>query len=135
MKQKIPTLDELIERYVDSIQLRNPNIPISENGRNILKSAWEGKEKLLLRKVKEMEHEEHVFNTQNRRVDTRIVTFCTGVDILGFQTFTTHLVKFENSFKDPKRYKKEGSDFKSKLVASSQVNHIQEGFKSRVIPN
>ena len=134
MRKQIPPFEELINRYIASIVLRHPETEVNENFANVLAEAWKGKDKELYSKVKLMENNEVKINNLSKRIDVRQVEFATGVDCLGFPTFTTHYLKFENSFKDPKRYKKSGSDFKQKLIKAFQFNHIQNGFISRLLP-
>jgi len=90
MKQKIPTLDELIERFANCIQLKHPDVPVTENGKNLLKATWKGKEQRLYAKVKQMENEEIQFRNLKKRIEHRITEFQIGVDILGFPIYITH---------------------------------------------
>lgn len=122
-KQNIPPYDELIERYCNSIQLRNPERMIGEDFVKKMHAGWKGKEKELWSRVKELEINEHKVNLMLQKIDKRVVQFCTGVDFLGFPTYTTHIVKFENLTKDPKRYKKKGSTFSQKLISKTQLEH------------
>lgn len=134
MKTKIPHIEELMDRYVQSLGVRYPNLPIGENAKNRLIESWKGQEKKLYGIVKNLESEELAYNKEQRKIDKRVITFQTGVDILGFPTFTTHVVQFENNFRDPKRFKKQGSDSWQKFIKAFQFNHIHEGFKSRILP-
>lgn len=108
MKNKIPTLDELIDRFAKCIQLKNPNVPITENGKTFLKNAWKGKEQRLYSKVKQMENEEIQFQNLKKRIDHRITEFQIGVDILGFPIYITH----ENVFQTDvdQKYRKGSSN-------------------------
>lgn len=133
MKKLLPSLDELIDRLSVQIEHRHEGKKISGSEKQFLKEKWIGKEKRLLSEVKQLEINYVKHKNALRREETRVVTFCTGIDILGFQTFTTHLLRFENSYKDPKRFKKEGSDFNSVCTHSSQFDFIQNGFKTRLI--
>lgn len=133
MKSKIPHLDELVNRLAKQIENRHEGKTIGESEKLFLAEKWKGKEADLLRKVKKMEQEFISYQNSLKRHETRTVTFQTGVDVLGFPTFTSHLLRFENKFKDPKRYKKQGSDFSSRCIQSAQVDFIQNGFKTRVI--
>lgn len=90
MKTKIPSLDNLIERFSQSIQLKHPGVPITENGIALLKKAWKGKEERLYAKVKRMENEEVKFNNLKKRIDIRTMTTQIGADILGFPIYITH---------------------------------------------
>jgi len=134
MRKQLPPFEELINRFIASIIVRHPETEINETFANTLAEAWKGKDKQLYAQVKLMENNEVKINNLHKRIDIRQVEFSTGVDVLGFPTFTTHYVKFENSFKDPKRYKKQGSDFSTRLIKAFQFNHIQNGFVSRLLP-
>jgi len=90
MKKSIPSLDSLINRYHQSIQLRHPDVPIDSNGILFLKTKWRGQEAKLYKIVKEMENEEVKVNNQNKRIDHRTVTFQVGVDCLGFVKYYVH---------------------------------------------
>jgi len=133
-KQKLPSFEELIERYCNSIQLRNPNQEVGEVFRQKMIDAWRGKDKLLYDRIKEMEITEHKINVANKKIEKRVTTYQTGVDFLGFPTYTTHIVKFENLTRDPTRYKKEGSDFGQKLISKIQIDH-KEGINHAIAYN
>jgi len=133
MKTKIPPIDELVNRLANQIEFRHEGKTVSENEKLFLIEKWTGKESALLKNVKKMEQNHLANKNFEKRFETRVVTFATGVDCLGFPTFTSHLLRFENSYKDPKRYKKQGSDFESKIIQSAQVDFIQNGFKTRVL--
>lgn len=90
MKKKTPPFDELIERFTQSIQLKHPEVPITESGIKILKETWKGKEERLYAKVKQMENEEVKFNNLKRRIDHRIMETQIAVDVLGFPIYLTH---------------------------------------------
>jgi len=90
MKKSIPSLDSLIERYHQSIQLRHPDVPIDSNGVLFLKTKWKGHEAKLYKIVKEMENEEVKVNNQNKRIDHRIVEFQCGVSVLGEPVIFRH---------------------------------------------
>lgn len=129
-KQKLPPFEDLIERYCNSIQLRNPHQEVGEAFRQKMIGAWTGKDKLLYDRVKEMEITEHKINVSNNKVDRRVTTYQTGVDFLGFPTFVTHIAKFENITADPYRYKKQGSKFGQRLVEKFQIE-FKEGLNHR----
>lgn len=133
MKSKIPHLNELVNRLATQIENRHEGKTIGESEKLFLSEKWKGKESDLLRNVKRLEQEFISYQNSLKSHETRIVTFATGVDCLGFPTYTSHLLRFENSYKDPKRYKKQGSDFSSRCIQSAQVDFIQNGFKTRVI--
>lgn len=122
-KENLPSLEELIERYCNSIRLRHPEQDVGEEFSDRMKIAWKGKERELWQRVKELEINEHKVNVIMRKIDRRVITYQTGVDFLGFPTYTTHIVKFEKLTKDPKRYKKKGSDFGQKLTQNIQIDH------------
>ncbi len=90
MKNRIPSLDELIDRFTKCIQLKHPNTPITENGKTLLKETWKGKEQRLYAKVKNMENEEIQFQNLKKRIDHRIMETQFSVDILGFPIYITH---------------------------------------------
>jgi len=131
-KQKLPPFDELIERYCNSIQLRNPNKEVGTDFKQKMIDAWSGKDKLLYDRVKEMEITEHRVNLLEKKVDRRVTTFQCGVDVLGFPTFVTHIAKFENITADPYRYKKQGSKFGQRLIEKFQIE-FKEGLNHRVV--
>jgi hypothetical protein len=125
-KQKLPTFEELIERLYQSILLRHPGEPAGELLMKKLESAWSGKDKQLYEMVKQLEINEHKVNVINRKVDVRDATYQCGVDFLGFPIYVQHIVKFENVTRDPKRYRKKGSDFNQELKSATQVE-FKEG--------
>lgn len=135
MKKSIPSLDELVDRLATQIENRHEGKIVGKKEKLFLAEKWKGKEADLLRTVKKLEIAFVQYQNELKRHETRIVTFATGVDVLGFPTFTSHLLRFENAYKDPKRYKKQGSDFSSWCVQSAQVDFIQNGFKTRVVSN
>lgn len=90
-KKTIPPLKDLIDRYVKCIEFQNQDKPkITAEGKFYLKSQWLGKEEKLYKLVKDLEIK--VVQTKNltERFETRTCTFQTGVDVLGFPTFTVH---------------------------------------------
>ncbi len=124
--KKLPEFEDLIERLYQSVILRHPNSPSGEKLMEKLRIGWSGKHKELYQTVKQLEINEHKANVLTKKVDIRQVEFQVGVDILGFPTFTQHITKFENLTKDPKRYKKKGSDFSQSLTSCKQVD-FKEG--------
>lgn len=96
MKKFIPSLEELVDRYAHQIQLRYPEIPISKEGKNLLKETWSGKEQKLYTKVKDMENKQIQFENLQKRIDHRIMETQIGVDFLGFPIYLVHEVVFEN---------------------------------------
>lgn len=131
-KQNSPPFDELIERLHNSIVLRNPNKPSGQGLIDKLTEAWRGKDAELYKMVKQLEINEHKANVLNRKTDVRNVTYQTGIDVLGFPTYVQHIVKFENLNRDPKRYKKKGSEFAQELVAAAQIE-FKEGINLKII--
>jgi len=120
--------------FAKQIENRHEGKTIGESEKLFLAEKWKGKEADLLRNVKRLEQEFISYQNSLKRYETRIVTFQTGVDVLGFPTYTSHLLRFENKFKDPKRYKKQGSELtSSRCIQLAQVDFIQNGFKTRVI--
>ena len=125
-KQNLPPFDNLIERLYNSVVLRHPERPSGPELLEKLKSAWQGKDKELYQMVKQLEINEHKVNVINQKTEVRQLEFQTGTDILGFPTFTQHIVKFENLTRDPKRYKKKGSSFTQELTSATQIE-FKEG--------
>jgi hypothetical protein len=131
-KQNLPPFEELIERLHNSIVLRNPNKPSGQGLIDKLTEAWQGKDAELYKMVKQLEINEYKANVLNKKTDVRQLEFCTGVDVLGFPTYIQHIVKFENLTRDPKRYKKKGSEFAQKLVSAAQIE-FKEGINLKII--
>lgn len=131
-KQKIPPFEELIERLYQSLILRHPDKPSGQGLIDKLTNAWKGKDAELYQLVKQLEINEHKVNAISQKIDVRQVEFCTGTDVLGFPTFTQHIVKFENITRDPKRYKKKGSQFAQKLISAAQIE-FKEGINLKLI--
>ena len=129
-KQKLPEFEDLIERLYQSVVLRHPNSPSGEQLMEKLRIGWSGNHKGLYETVKQLEINEHKANILTRKVDIRHVEFQCGVDILGFPVYVQHITKFENLTKDPKRYKKKGSDFSQTLTSCKQVD-FKEGNRLR----
>jgi len=67
------SIEELVDRYAHQIQLRNPETPITENGKELLKETWRGKEVHLYAKVKDMENKQIKFENLQKRIDHRII--------------------------------------------------------------
>ena len=131
-KQNLPPFEELIERLYQSILLRHPDKPSGQPLMEKLRIGWAGKHKELYQTVKQLEINEHKVNVLTRKVDIRRVEFQTGTDVLGFPTFTQHIVKFENITRDPKRYKKKGSQFSQELISAAQIE-FKEGINLKII--
>lgn len=131
-KQNLPPFEELVERLHNSIVLRNPNKPSGQGLIDKLTEAWQGKDAELYKMVKQLEINEHKANVINRKIDVRQTQFQVGVDFLGFPTYVQHIVKFENIIRDPKRYKKKGSEFAQKLVSAAQIE-FKEGYNVKII--
>jgi hypothetical protein len=115
MKKSIPKLDELLIRYVKCIEFQNSDKPkITLGGKLFLKSQWIGKEKQLYKLVKDLEVK--VVQTKNlsERFDTTTCTFQTGVDVLGFPTYTTHENMFQLNL-----------DSKKNVTATALIDSIQ----------
>ena len=90
-KKSIPSLKELLDRYVKCIEFQNPDKPkITAAGKLFLKSQWIGKEEQLYKMIKDLEIK--IVQTKNlsERFETRSCTFQIGVDVLGFPIFTVH---------------------------------------------
>lgn len=125
-KQNLPPFENLIERLYNSIVLRHPNESSGTELLEKLKSAWKGKDKELYQMVKQLEINEHKVNVISKKVDVRDILFQVGVDCLGFPIYVQHITKFENLTRDPKRYKKKGSDFGQELTSATQIE-FKEG--------
>jgi len=125
-KQNLPPFENLIERLYQSILLRHPDKPAGEPLMEKLRIGWTGKHKELYQTVKQLEINEHKVNVIEQKIDIRQLEFQCGVDFLGFPTFTQHIVRFERITRDPKRYKKKGSDFSQIQTRATQVE-FKEG--------
>jgi|694.fasta_scaffold37842_4 hypothetical protein len=108
MKNRIPSPDELIDRFTKCIQLQHPDVPITKNGKNLLKETWRGKEQRLYVKVKQMENEEIKFQNLKKRIDHRIMETQFSVDILGFPIYITHENVFQTDI--DRQYRKGASN-------------------------
>ena len=114
-KKPIPTLKELLDRYVKCIEFQNPEKPkITSGGKLFLKSQWIGKEEQLYKMVKDLEIK--VVQTKNltERFETRTCTFQIGVDVLGQPTYTTHETMFQHNL-----------DSKKNITATALIDSIQ----------
>ena len=114
-KKSIPSLKELLDRYVKCIEFQNPEKPkITSGGKLFLKSQWIGKEEQLYKMVKDLEIK--VVQTKNltERFETRTCTFQIGVDVLGQPTFTTHESMFQYNL-----------DSKKNITATALIDSIQ----------
>lgn len=119
-KSKIPKLDELVNRYVKCIEFQNPDKPkITKSGKLFLKSQWIGQEEKLYKMVKDLEIK--VVQTKNltERFETRTCTFQTGVDVLGFPTFTVHETLIRYNLSSNK-----------KITSTAIIDKIQYDFKA-----
>lgn len=125
-KQNLPPFENLIERLYNSVVLRHPDQPSGKPLMEKLRNGWAGRHKELYQMVKQLEINEHKVNVINQKTEVRQLEFQTGTDILGFPTFTQHIVKFERITRDPKRYKKKGSDFTQIQTKATQVE-FKEG--------
>lgn len=96
MKKFNPSLEELVDRYAYQIQVRHLEIPISKEGKLLLKESWRGKEQKLYSKVKEMENKQIQYENLKKRIDHRVMETQIGVDFLGFPIYLVHEVIFEN---------------------------------------
>jgi hypothetical protein len=115
MKKSIPKLEELLNRYIKCIEFQNSDKPkITPGGKLFLKSQWIGKEEQLYKLVKDLELK--VIQTKNltERFETTSCTFQTGVDVLGFPTYTTHQSMFQYNL-----------DSKKNITATALIDSIQ----------
>ena len=114
-KKPIPTLKELLDRYVKCIEFQNPEKPkITSGGKLFLKSQWIGQEEKLYKMVKDLEIK--IVQTKNltERFETRTCTFQTGVSVLGQPTYTTHQSMFQYNL-----------DSKKNITATALLDAIQ----------
>lgn len=114
-KKSIPSLKELLDRYVKCIEFQNPHVPkITAAGKLLLESHWVGKEEQLYKMVKDIEVK--IVQTKNlsERFETRSCTFQTGVDVLGQPTFTTHESMFQYNL-----------DGKKNITATALIDSVQ----------
>lgn len=125
-KQNLPPFEELIERLYNSVVLRHPNEEHGEKLLEKLRNGWNGRHKELYQTVKQLEINEHKVNVIEQKIEIRDNTFQIGVDCLGFPIYVQHIVKFETITRDPKRYKKKGSDFTQIQTKATQVE-FKEG--------
>ena len=92
---RTPKLKDLINRYVKCIKAENPNSSITDKGITFLTEQWRGKEEKLYSIVKELENKVVKIKNLSERVERVVVTYNTGVDVLGFPTYTTHETLFQ----------------------------------------
>jgi len=123
-KPKRPPFEELIDRLCYSIQKREPGRVIDEQAKFLLSTIWKGHEELLYQRVIKAEQNEKKVISKVKNTEIRVVEFQTGFSISGQPIIVTHLVKFENETKDPKRYKKQGSDFGQQLKAEASFQNL-----------
>lgn len=123
-KPKRPPFEELIDRLCFSIQKREPGRVIGEQAKFLLSTKWKGHEELLYQAVIKAEQNEKKAISKIRNTEVRVIEFQVGQSISGQPIIVTHLVKFENETKDPKRYKKQGSDFGQVLKAEASYQNI-----------
>ena len=109
---KTPNIKDLVNRYSKCIELRSGK-KVNQIAKQILIHEWSGKEQILYGIVKKMENQD----VQNKNIKDNIriesVTYVTGVDFLGFPTYTTH----ENVF------------YHNPKVGSGIIEHRQLEFK------
>lgn len=115
-KTNLPDFQELIMRLAKCIQMRNPDKSITAEAIVQLTFAWEGKHKELYETVKKLEQNQRAAIQQLKETEDRVVEFQIGVDCVGFPIFVTHATRFQNKWRDPKRFSKEGSTFVSQKI-------------------
>jgi hypothetical protein len=86
---------------------------VNSTAKQILMHEWKGKEQILYGIVKKMENQDVQNKNIKDNTEIRQVTFQTGVDFLGFPTYTTH----ENVF------------YHNPKVGSGIIEHRQLEFK------
>lgn len=114
-KKSIPSLKELLDRYVKCIEFQNPDKPkITAAGKLFLKSQWIGKEEQLYKMIKDLEIK--IVQTKNlsERFETRSCTFQVGVNSVGMPTYTTHESMFRYDL-----------DSKKNITATALIDSIQ----------
>lgn len=125
MKAKRPTLEQLVVRLVKQIQIRNPDKPdIGIDQIIALESQWSKHQEKLYQTVKKLEIEERNAWNDLSKIEIRNVEYQIGVSLSGEPIIVRHVMKFENTTRDPKRFKKQGSDFNQKLVASTTLQNL-----------
>lgn len=123
-KPKRPPFDELIDRFCVCIQNREPGRMINAQVKMILSDKWKNHKELLYKNVIKAEQNEKKVISVYKNTEVRKVEFQIGFSISGQPIFVTHFVKFENEINDPKRYKKQGSDFVQKLKSQATFQNI-----------
>lgn len=122
-KAKRPSFEELIDRFANSIEKREGK-KINEQAKIFLASRWKGHDELLYQAVKKAEQNERKAIAIIEKTEVRKVEFNVGFSISGQPIIVTHLVEFVSETKDPKRYKKQGSDFCQKLKREASFQNI-----------
>jgi hypothetical protein len=125
MKSKRPPLQELVVRLVKQIQIRNPDKPVIGIDQIIeLEARWSKHQEKLYKLVKSMEIEERKAYSDLSKIEIRDVEYIVGWSISCQPIIVRHVMKFENTTTDPKRYKKTGSKFSQELIASAALQNL-----------
>lgn len=125
MKTKRPSLQELIVRLVKQIQIRNPDKPpVGIDQIIALEARWSKHQEKLYQYVKSLEIDERKAYSDLSKIEIRDVEFIVGWSISGQPIIVRHVMKFENTTRDPKRFKKQGSKFSQELVASAALQNL-----------
>lgn len=125
MKAKRPTLEILITRLVKQIQIRNPDKPAIGIDQIIaLEAQWSKHQEKLYKTVKKLEAEEFNAYVDFNKIEVRKVEFIIGQSISGDPIIVTHFVKLKSKTKDPKRFKKQGSDFSQEIIQQSTTQNL-----------
>jgi hypothetical protein len=125
MKSKRPPLENLITRLVKQIQIRNPDKPAIGIDQIIeLEARWSKHQEKLYKLVKSMEIEERKAYSDLSKIEVRDVEYIVGWSISGQPIIVRHVMKFENTTIDPKRYKKTGSKFSQELIAQASLQNL-----------
>ena len=120
-----PSLQELVVRLVKQIQIRNPDKPdIGIDQIIALEARWSKYQEKLYKLVKSMEIEERTAYSDLSKIEIRDVEFQIGVSLSGTPILVRHIVKLENKTKDPKRYKKQGSDFNQEIIQQATLQNL-----------
>jgi len=123
-KNNRPPIQELIVRLVKQIQLRNPKKEIGIEQIKFLEQKWSDNKEALYLLIKKLEIEEYKFYNNLSKIEVRDVEYIVGWSISGQPIIVRHIMKFENTTKDPKRYKKTGSKFSQELIASATLQNL-----------
>ncbi len=125
MKAKRPPLENLITRLVKQIQIRNPDKPAIGIDQIIeLEARWSKFPEKLYQTVKKLEIQERTAWKDLSKIEIRDVEYIVGWSISGQPIIVRHVMKFENTTTDPKRFTKKGSKFSQELIAQASLQNL-----------